>query len=100
MKSAPAAPDHAALVARACRHIEEADSLPDLETLAAEAGMSRFHFQRVFKKGTGLSPKAWASAHRARRMQEELPASRSVTEAIYEAGFESNGRFYAESKRL
>ncbi len=100
MKSAPAVPDHAALVARACRRIEEADSTPNLEALAVEAGLSPSHFQRVFKKVTGLSPKAWASAHRARRVQEELPKARSITEAIYEAGFESNGRFYAESKRL
>ena len=100
MKSASAASDHAALVARACRRIEETENAPGLEMLADEAGLSPFHFQRVFKKVTGLSPKAWASAHRARRVQEELPKARSVTEAIYEAGFESNGRFYAESKRL
>jgi AraC family transcriptional regulator of adaptative response/methylated-DNA-[protein]-cysteine methyltransferase len=100
MKSAPATPDHAALVARACRRIEEADSTPNLGSLADEAALSPFHFQRVFKKITGLSPKAWASAHRARRMQEGLPKASSVTEAIYEAGFESSGRFYAESKRL
>jgi len=74
--------------------------MPVLEALANEAGLSPFHFQRVFKKITGLSPKAWATAQRARRIQEELPKAGSVTEAIYEAGFESNGRFYAESKRL
>lgn len=100
MKSAAAPSDHAALVARACRSIELADRPPDLETLAAEAGLSRFHFQRVFKKITGLSPKAWAGARRAQRVQEELPKARTVTEAIYGAGFESNGRFYAESQRL
>lgn len=100
MKSAPAASGHAELVARACRRLEEMESAPGLETLAADAGLSPFHFQRVFKQVTGLSPKAWSSAHRARRMQERLPEARSVTEAIYEAGFESNGRFYAESKRL
>ncbi|MCW1883345.1 methylated-DNA--[protein]-cysteine S-methyltransferase [Luteolibacter flavescens] len=100
MKSAPAPPDHSDLVARACRHIEEADRIPDLDTLAAEAGLSRFHFQKIFKKTTGLTPKAWAAANRARRMQDELPKARSVTEAIYESGFESSGRFYADSKRL
>jgi AraC family transcriptional regulator of adaptative response/methylated-DNA-[protein]-cysteine methyltransferase len=100
MRPVSAVSDHAALVARACRRIEASDTVPGLDTLATEAGMSRFHFQRVFKKMTGLSPKAWASAHRARRVQEELPKRRTVTEAIYEAGFESNGRFYAESRRL
>ena len=99
MKSTATAPDHASLVARACRGIEAAESPPDLETLAASAGMSRFHFQRVFKKVTGLSPKAYATAHRAKRMREELSKSRTVTEAIYEAGYQSNGRFYAESSQ-
>lgn len=100
MKSTAAASDHTSLVARACRNISQADSPPDLKALAAEAGLSPFHFQRVFKKVTGLTPKAWAAAQRARRVQEELPKRRTVTEAIYEAGFESNGRFYAESQRL
>jgi len=100
MKSASAAPDHALIVAKACRRIEESDSLPSLANLAAGAGLSPFHFQRVFKKVTGLTPKGWAGARRARRMQEELLRARSVTDAIYGSGFESNGRFYAESKRL
>ncbi len=99
MKSTATAPDHASLVARACRNIEAAESPPDLETLAAAAGMSRFHFQRVFKKLTGLTPKAYATAHRAKRMRDELSKSRTVTEAIYEAGYQSNGRFYAESSQ-
>jgi AraC family transcriptional regulator of adaptative response/methylated-DNA-[protein]-cysteine methyltransferase len=100
MKSAATANDHTSLVARACRSIGQADSPSDLKSLAAEAGLSPFHFQRVFKKVTGLSPKEWAGAHRAQRVQAELPQRSTVTEAIYEAGFESNGRFYAESQRL
>jgi AraC family transcriptional regulator of adaptative response/methylated-DNA-[protein]-cysteine methyltransferase len=59
--------------------------------------MSRFHFHRVFKSVTGVTPKAYAAAHRARRMREELPRRSTVTEAIYGAGFNSNGRFYATS---
>lgn len=95
-----AADPHADAIARACRAIEASESPPDLATLAAGADLSPSHFQRIFKKVTGLSPKAWADASRARRLREALPASRTVTEAIYQAGFESSGRFYAESKHL
>jgi AraC family transcriptional regulator of adaptative response/methylated-DNA-[protein]-cysteine methyltransferase len=84
-------------VARACRLIETAEEAPDLEALAAEAGLSRFHFHRVFKAKTGVTPKAYAAAHRMRRVREALPQSGTVTDAIYGAGFNSNGRFYAVS---
>jgi len=87
----------AAAVAKACRLIETAEEMPNLAALAASAGMSRFHFHRVFKTVTGLTPKAYAAAHRARRVREALPQSSTVTEAIYGAGFNSSGRFYAES---
>lgn len=88
---------HAATVAEACRRIEAAEPMPNLETLAAHAGLSPYHFHRVFKAVTGLTPKAYASAHRARRVRTQLARSGSVTAAIYDAGYNSNGRFYAES---
>jgi AraC family transcriptional regulator of adaptative response/methylated-DNA-[protein]-cysteine methyltransferase len=91
------AEQYAATVARACRTIEAAETAPALEDLAAAAGMSRFHFHRVFKAITGVTPKAYAAARRAERVRSELPVSRSVTEAIYDAGFNSSGRFYAQS---
>jgi AraC family transcriptional regulator, regulatory protein of adaptative response / methylated-DNA-[protein]-cysteine methyltransferase len=91
--------EHAATVAAACRTIETADEPPSLEALANAAGLSRFHFQRMFKKIAGLTPKAYALARRAERMRQELPRRSSVTEAIYESGYHSNGRFYAESSR-
>ncbi|MDR3701352.1 MAG: bifunctional DNA-binding transcriptional regulator/O6-methylguanine-DNA methyltransferase Ada [Candidatus Sulfopaludibacter sp.] len=94
---APRAEQQAALVAKACRLIEEAEVTPGLEALAAAAGMSRFHFHRVFKAVTGVTPRAYAAAHRARRVREELSRSRTVTEAIYGAGFNSGGRFYETS---
>jgi AraC family transcriptional regulator of adaptative response/methylated-DNA-[protein]-cysteine methyltransferase len=87
-------------VAAACRAIETAEELPDLDALAMTAGMSRFHFHRVFKSITGLTPKVYAVAHRASRMREALPRRATVTEAIYEAGFNSNGRFYAKSSQM
>ncbi|SFR96018.1 DNA-O6-methylguanine--protein-cysteine S-methyltransferase /Transcriptional regulator Ada [Dyella sp. OK004] len=95
------AAQRAALVAQACRLIEAADTPPSLDELAAQAGMSTFHFHRVFKAETGLTPKAYASAYRARRLREELgDGATSVTDAIYGAGFNSNSRFYEASNQL
>jgi AraC family transcriptional regulator of adaptative response/methylated-DNA-[protein]-cysteine methyltransferase len=89
---------HAAAVARACRLIETAEEMPSLDALAATARLSRFHFHRVFKATTGVTPKAYAAARRARRVRDELARSKTVTDAIYEAGFNSSGRFYATSR--
>ena len=91
---------HAAAVARACRAIESAETAPALDELAAAAGMSRFYFHRIFKAVTGVTPKAYADARRAGRVRSQLPASRTVTEAIYDAGFNSSGRFYAQSAEI
>ena len=96
-----AAAERAALVAQACRLIEASETPPNLDELAVAAGMSPFHFHRVFKAETGVTPKAYASADRARRLREELSApNASVTDAIYGAGFNSNSRFYEASDQL
>jgi AraC family transcriptional regulator, regulatory protein of adaptative response / methylated-DNA-[protein]-cysteine methyltransferase len=96
-----AAVERAALVARACRLIESSESPPQLEELAAEVGMSPFHFHRLFKAETGLTPKAYSSAYRAQKLREELSTSKaSSTDAIYGAGFNSNSRFYEASDQL
>ncbi|OON60512.1 bifunctional transcriptional regulator/O6-methylguanine-DNA methyltransferase [Massilia sp. KIM] len=87
-------------VARACRLIEASEDEPDLDSLAREAGMSRFHFHRVFKAHTGITPKAYAAARRAARVRSSLQESSTVTEAIFDAGFNSSGRFYAASGGL
>lgn len=97
---APRHQRHAALVANACRQIEAAVDCPSLDEIAGAAGISRFHFHRLFKKFTGLTPKAYASACRARRVRGLLPESATVTEAIYAAGFDSNSRFYAQSSAM
>ncbi|MDE2167076.1 MAG: bifunctional DNA-binding transcriptional regulator/O6-methylguanine-DNA methyltransferase Ada [Alphaproteobacteria bacterium] len=89
-----------AAVARACRAIESAETIPNLAALARDAGMSRFHFHRVFKAVTGLTPRGYAVACRARRLRAGLPRAGNVTEAIYDAGFGSSGRFYAVSDAL
>ncbi len=84
-----------ASVAAACRVIERAAHPPTLGALAAAAGMSRFHFHRVFTSLTGVSPRQYAVAHRTRRVREALTQRSTVTEAMYGAGFNSSGRFYA-----
>jgi len=68
--------------------------LPRLEELAQAVGYSPTHFQRVFSRATGLSPAAYARALREERAREALSSGGSVTEAIYEAGFEAASRFY------
>lgn len=88
------------VIARACRLIETAEEPPTLEALAAAVGLSPFHFHRMFRRATGVSPKAYAEAVRARRLREGLPASSSVTGALYEAGFGSASRFYAKAERM
>jgi AraC family transcriptional regulator of adaptative response/methylated-DNA-[protein]-cysteine methyltransferase len=87
----------AAAIARACRLVMTAERLPSLAELAAASGMSRFHFQRVFKATTGVTPKAYVAAERRRRLQAELESGARVTDAIYAAGFNSSSRFYADA---
>jgi AraC family transcriptional regulator of adaptative response/methylated-DNA-[protein]-cysteine methyltransferase len=92
--------EHAQLIADACRLIETAEEVPTLDALAAQLGVSPFHFHRIFKAITGVTPKAYATAHRQKRVRESLKRSNTVTEAIHEAGFNSSGRFYANSEKV
>ena len=81
-------------VRRACERIAAAEEAPSLADLAARAGLSPFHFHRVFKKVTGVTPKAYAAEMQARRAADKLRTAETVTEAIYDAGFNSSSRFY------
>lgn len=97
---APRAERQAAIIAGLCRFIEGADQAPTLDELAAHAGLSAHHLHRLFKSITGLTPKGYAAAHRAQRVRQRLARSETVTAAIFDAGYNSNGRFYAESDRV
>lgn len=88
---------YATKVAEACRRIETAEEVPRLEELAAIVGLSPYHFHRVFKSIAGVTPKAYVVAHRRERLRENLERSSTVTEAMHAAGFNSSGRFYADS---
>ena len=81
-------------VKRACERIKQAEDLPKLAALAASAGLSPYHFHRVFKAITGVTPKAYAAETRAHRAADKLRTAETVTEAIYDAGFNSSSRFY------
>ncbi len=93
----PLAEQHAVTVAGVCRLIESADPVPSLEQLARHAGMSSWHFLRVFKAVAGVTPRAYAAAHRARRLRDQLDQGGTVTDAIYDAGYHSSSRFYAQA---
>jgi AraC family transcriptional regulator of adaptative response/methylated-DNA-[protein]-cysteine methyltransferase len=92
--------EHAAKITEICRLIERSDEPPRLNKLAAEAGMSAFHFHRVFKAVTGLTPIDYAKANMAKRVRTKLREGSSVTEAIYDAGYNSNSRFYETSNQM
>lgn len=91
---------NAAIIAQACRLIEESEEEPSLNDLAGAVGRSPSYFHRMFKAITGLTPKDYAVAHRAAKVRQGLDAGNSVTKAMYDAGFNSSGRFYEKSTSL
>ena len=91
---------NAEMVTRICRMIEQAETIPSLAELAGAAGFSPGYFHRMFKAATGVTPNGYAIAHRARKVRTELGRSATVTDAIYGAGFNSNGRFYEKAGEM
>ncbi|MEO5705902.1 MAG: methylated-DNA--[protein]-cysteine S-methyltransferase [Alteraurantiacibacter sp.] len=83
------------LALNAARLLDQEGKAPSLDELATALGCSRFHLQRVFTRETGLSPAAFARALREERAVRALEGGGSVTDAIYDSGYESPGRFYA-----
>jgi AraC family transcriptional regulator of adaptative response/methylated-DNA-[protein]-cysteine methyltransferase len=92
--------ENASLVANACRIVEESEEEPSLEELAEAIGRSPSYFHRIFKAITGLTPKDYATGHRAKKVRRGLSSGNTVTEAIYDAGFNSSGRFYEKSRDI
>ncbi|MBV1859987.1 MAG: bifunctional DNA-binding transcriptional regulator/O6-methylguanine-DNA methyltransferase Ada [Nannocystaceae bacterium] len=89
-----------ATVEELCRFIERSDEPPSLQQLADHAGLSPSYTHRMFKSVTGVTPRAYASANRARRLRSALKGDTSITTAIYEAGYNSSARFYEKSSEL
>lgn len=91
---------NAEIVTKACRIIEGSETAPSLTDLAETLALSPGYFHRLFKAHTGLTPKSYAAAYRAKRVREALAGENSITEAIYDAGFNSSGRFYEASNAV
>ncbi len=95
----PPAQRDATWVAGLCRLIETSEPAPTLPQLAARVGKSPAQVRRIFARVTGLTPKAYAMAHRARNLRKHLQTGDGVTEAMYRAGYTSPGRLYAHAKK-
>ena len=91
---------HVEAIALACRLIESSEQSPSLGDLAQRAGLSLHHFQRTFKLVTGVTPKAYAQRLRTARVQHALASAPRVTDAFYDAGFGSSGRFYETAEAI
>jgi AraC family transcriptional regulator, regulatory protein of adaptative response / methylated-DNA-[protein]-cysteine methyltransferase len=88
---------HAARIERACALIRDSERMPSLAELAAAAALSLYHFHRVFKKITGTTPRDYARTHRLDALAQKLDAGKTVTHAIYAAGFGSSSRVYEDA---
>ncbi len=89
-----------AVVRDACAFIEAAEEMPSLEALAARSGYSRFHFLRMFRDHTGLTPRSYAEGVRARRLHTALAEGERVADAVAGAGFGSESRVYEKTGAL
>lgn len=85
------------LITELCRFIVAADHAPSLAELSEHAGLSSYHLHRLFKRFTGVTPKDYARANRIDRVRTNLAQGKSVTSAVYDAGYNSNSQFYAEA---
>lgn len=94
------AKQHAATVTKICQLIENSEKILVLDELAQAAGMSSYYLHRIFKATTGLTPKAYSVALRAKRLRNGLSQGSTVTDAIFEAGYNSNSRFYEKSNHI
>ncbi len=86
-------------IAAICQQIETAEMPLSLAAMAQRAGLSAYHFHRVFKSLVGVTPKQYASAHRTQRLRQQLQ-EHTVTQAMYDAGFQSSSNFYDQSTTL
>jgi AraC family transcriptional regulator of adaptative response/methylated-DNA-[protein]-cysteine methyltransferase len=94
---ADAPTDRRGAVAELCRFVDASEALPTARALAARAGWSPSHLSRVFREVTGMSPKDYIRERRAERVRAELSTDKSITRAMYDAGYQSSGRFYADA---
>ena len=87
-------------VEAACRYIEQnLEETLGLEQIASAVGLSAFHFQRLFKRALGISPREYQQAQRAGKFKQALQSESRITDAIYEAGYSSSSRAYENSNQ-
>ena len=85
-------------VASAVKLIEQADETVTLSDVAAAVGYAPHHFQRIFKRDLGVSPAEYARGLRNRRTEKALKANERMTDAVYDAGYQSPSGFYDDAK--
>jgi AraC family transcriptional regulator len=79
----------------------DSDMDVSLAALAADAGLSRFHFCRAFKESTGLSPHAWLRQHRLEQAMNTLrDTDASIVSVAAELGYASQTAFAAAFRKL
>ncbi|MEA2572850.1 MAG: AraC family transcriptional regulator [Chloroflexia bacterium] len=91
---------HLGLVQRVCRLIEqepEDEGAVSLGELSEAVGLSPYHLQRVFKRVMGISPRQYAEALRVRRLKESLRGGETVTNALYDSGYNSSSGLYGKA---
>jgi AraC family transcriptional regulator of adaptative response/methylated-DNA-[protein]-cysteine methyltransferase len=89
--------EHNAAIRAACALIDQAETPPPLKDLAEAAGLSPFHFHRLFKAITGVTPRSYIASKRVTKVQRELAAGTPVTDALYGAGYGSSSRLYEQA---
>lgn len=87
-------------VQTACELMDRAETPPTLEELARAVDLSPSYFHRLFKRTTGITPRAYAVTRRSERFRAELRRRSTVSEAMYEAGYSSSSRCYEETGRV
>lgn len=87
-----------AAVDKAIAILGDSDRSSSLDSIAADVGYSPFHFHRLFKRATGVTPAAFSRAARAQKMRESLADNIRITDAIYDAGYSGPARFYADAR--
>lgn len=89
-----------AVVRDACATIEASEAMPSLETLAKRSGFSRFHFLRMFREHTGVTPRSYAERVRAGRLRQALSDGARVADAVVGSGYGSESRVYEKADAL
>jgi AraC family transcriptional regulator of adaptative response/methylated-DNA-[protein]-cysteine methyltransferase len=83
-----------------CRYIERHHDEPvSLRVLGDAFGMSPFHLQRTFKAALGITPKQYADSCRMNQLKQNLQSGKTVTHALYDAGYSSSSRLYERASQ-